>query len=218
MIDIPRRRSAALALATAVLGAAALAACKDTVVGEPVPAGSGTLRVQLTDAPMDTSLVRSVDVYVVRVDARAAGTDADSASADSGTGDEDKGRGGWTTIAEPKAKIDLLALRGGRTTQLGEEPLAAGSYRAFRMIIDPAQSSITLNDGTVLTGTSSPGVHFPSAGRSGIKIQLARPVTVGADSTSTMLIDFDARESFVMKGPNMKSGLTFKPVIHAMAK
>jgi hypothetical protein len=33
-----------------------------------------------------------------------------------------------------------------------------------------------------------------------------------------MLIDFDARESFLMKGPQMKNGLQFKPVIRATAK
>jgi hypothetical protein len=214
MTRIPRRRAAALALASVTIGAAALAACSDSIVADGVaPAGTGTLRVRLTDAPMDTSLVKSVDVYVVRVDAKSA--ESDSAAADSNTTDGDRGRGGWMTIAEPEAKIDLLALRGGKSTQIGEQPLPTGNYRSVRMIIDPARSSITLTDGTVLTATSSPGVAFPSAARSGIKIKLDRSVTVGRDSASTMLIDFDAAESFQMKGPHMKNGLTFKPVIRA---
>ena len=210
MIDIPRRHTV---LALAAITLAAAIGCRDDVTE---PGGSGMLRVQLTDAPMDTTLVKSVDVYVVRVDARIA--DADSAQAADSTGDEHVGRGGWTTIAEPGAAIDLLALRGGRTMEIGEQRLTAGSYRGFRMIIDPARSSVTLNDGTVLTATSSPGVQFPSAARSGIKIQLDRSVAVGTDSASTMVIDFDAAQSFQMKGPSMKNGLTFKPVIRAATK
>jgi hypothetical protein len=217
MIRTSRRNAAALAVAAASL-AAALGACAEGATETAMPAGAGLLRVQLTDAPMDTSLVRSVDVYVVRVDARGAGEEADSAAADSATTDADKDRGGWQTIAEPKTTIDLLALRNGNSTELGTEPMAAGGYRGFRIIIDPAKSSVTLTDGTVLTATSNPGVTFPSASRSGIKITMEKTVPVAEDSTTTMLIDFDARESFQMKGPQMKNGLVFKPVIRATTK
>ena len=217
MTRTSRRGAAALAIAAAAT-AATLGACAEGSTEATIPAGAGLLRVQLTDAPMDTSLVRSVDVYVVRVDARGAGEDADSAAADSATTDGDRDRGGWQTIAEPRTTIDLLALRNGNSTELGTEAMAAGAYRGFRIIIDPARSSVTLTDGTVLSATSSPGVKFPSAGRSGIKITMDKSVPVTADSTTTMLIDFDARESFQMKGPEMKNGLVFKPVIRATTK
>src|SRR4051794_18622199 len=80
-------------------------------------AGMGTLAVHLTDAPFSTDSVSRVDVYVVRIDARqraadsteaAKGADGDSAHAD-----------GWTTVASPNKKIELLALRNGATALLG---------------------------------------------------------------------------------------------------
>src|SRR5207237_9434138 len=108
--------------------------------------------------------VKSADIYVVRIDGKQA--DADSSSAAGHTSDADKEQDGWTTLAEPKARIDLMALRNGKTSTLGQKSLTAGSYRSFRLIIDPMQSSVTLKDGTVLTATSNPGIKFPSADRS----------------------------------------------------
>jgi hypothetical protein len=178
--------------------------------------GNGTLVVQLTDAPFPLDSVRSADIFVVRIDGKQQ--DADSAEASRDTGDGENDHGGWTLLAEPKAKIDLLALRDGKASTLGQKALPPGSYRSFRLIIDPAQSSVTLKDGTVLTSTSNPGIKFPSADRSGIKIQLDREVTIGKDSTKTLVVDFDLSRSFEMRGPAMKNGLTFKPEIKATSK
>ncbi len=184
-------------------------------------AGAGPLRVELTDAPFPYDSVSRVDVFVVRADAKRE--DADSAEAERRVGDDDKGAGGWVTIAEPKAAIELTRLRDGVTTALGTASLPAGTYRAFRLIIDPAQSSVTLRDGTVLTATSSPGIKFPSAGRSGIKIKLDRPVVVAAAvdtaAAPTLLIDFDLSESFVQRGHSLaRHGLLFKPGIRATVR
>ncbi len=192
--------------------------------GDGAPTGTGSvgrLTVQLTDAPFPYDSVRSVDVFVVRADAKQE--EADSAEAAGRVGDDDKGAGGWVTIAEPKAKIELTSLRDGVTAALGTATIPAGTYRAFRLVIDPAQSSVTLRDGTVLTSASSPGISFPSAGRSGIKIKLARPVTVPAaaegGAAPALLIDFDLNESFVVRGSSLaRNGLLFKPGIKASVR
>lgn len=207
----------ALAIASAVAGT--LGGCtssSDEPTTGVVAGRTGTLVVHLTDAPFPFDSVKSVDVFVVRVDAKTAATDSAEAAKDADDAGKDKG--GWTTIAEPKAKIDLLTLRDGKTTTLGQKAIPAGTYKGFRLVIDPAQSSVTLKSGTVLTATSDPGIKFPSAAQSGIKVNLDRDVTVGKDSTSAMLIDFDVAQSFVMRGPAMKNGLTFTPVIKATLK
>lgn len=179
--------------------------------------GTGILRVQLTDAPFPFDSVASVDVFVVRVDARIS--EPDSADAARGASDDSASAGGWTTIARPNRSYDLLTLRGGTVADIGQDTIPRGSYRGFRLVIDPSRSGVTLRNGMELTGSSSPSVSFPSASRTGIKIVLTQPIEVGDDSTSTVLIDFDLENSFVMRGNSItKNGLLFKPVVKATPK
>ena len=179
------------------LMAAAAAACSDSD-------GSGKLTVQMTDAPFPYSEVSAVNVFVVRVDARTAdATDAEATNS--------ANTSGWTTIATPNKVINLLSLQGGVTTNLGTSELSTGTYNAFRLVIDPAQSGVTLKSGAAVNTT------FPSAAQSGIKVNLSSPIEVTEDS-SVMVLDFDVGKSFVMKGNSIsQNGLTFKPVIRAVA-
>ena len=180
--------------------------------------GSGTLVVQLTDAPFPTDSVKSVDIFVVRVDGRVAEVDDSTASQNVTTEDSSK-TDGWKTLATPNASVDLLSLQNGVTSTLGEAKLDAASYRGFRLVIDPSKSSVTLKNGQVLTSTSSPSVAFPSASRSGIKISLSAPVDVSADGKTTMVVDFDVGSSFIMRGNSLsQNGLLFKPVIRGAVK
>ena len=184
---------------TVVAGIAALASCGDST------GATGKLAVQMTDAPFPYSQVASVDVFVVRVDARSASTDS-AGAADEGN------MSGWTTIATPNKSFNLLSLNGGVTTNLGSRTLSTVTYNGFRLIIDAAQSSITLKDG------SHPNIKWPSASRTGIKIDLDSPIAVTADS-SVMVLDFDVGRSFVMRGNSVsQNGLLFKPVIRAIAR
>src|ERR1043165_4034201 len=95
-------------VATSVLvGSIAIGACGGTDTG---PRGMGTLVVQLTDAPFPTDSVKSVDIFVVRVDGRIE--DVDEASADQNVASESESEaGGWKTLATPNASINLLALQ-----------------------------------------------------------------------------------------------------------
>ena len=185
--------------AALVIGTFAVAACTDSS-----GTGTGLLTVRLTDAPFPFSEVARVDVYVVRVDAKTAETtDAEA---------EDEGdRGGWTTIATPNTLINLLDLGSGQTVNLGATTLPTGTYRSFRLVIDTDQSSITLKDGT------TPAIHFPSAGSSGIKVKLDQPIHLTEDG-SVMTLDFDIGRSFVLRGNRSANGFNFKPVIRAVAQ
>jgi hypothetical protein len=185
--------------AAIALGTFGLAACSDSS-----GTGSGLLTVRLTDAPFPFSNVASVDVFVVRVDARTAEpTDAEAS--------DESIHEGWTTVATPNALINLLDLRNGTTTNLGAATLATGRYNGFRLIIDPSQSSITLKDGT------HPAIQFPSAGHSGIKIKLDEPIEL-TENGSVMTLDFDIGRSFVMRGNSAAGGFNFRPVIRAVAQ
>jgi hypothetical protein len=160
--------------------------------------------VRLTDAPFPFSDVARVDVFVVRVDARTSEpTDAEAT--------DESSTSGWTTVATPNTSINLLDLGDGKTTNLGATTLSTGTYNGFRLIIDPSKSSITLKDGT------QPAIMFPSAGHSGIKINLDKPIEL-TENGSVMTLDFDIGSSFVMRGNNARNGFIFKPVIRAVAE
>lgn len=179
--------------------AIAVTACGDTTGG-----GTGTLSVRLTDAPFPFSQVERVDVFVVRIDAKQAEPTTAEASSESNMS-------GWTTLASPNAAINLLDLSNGTTMNLGEATLPTGTYRGFRLVIDPAQSSITLNDG------SQPDVQWPSAARTGIKIVLDAPISL-TSAGSVLVVDFDVGRSFVMRGNSIaQNGLLFKPVLRGTA-
>lgn len=190
------------AVAASLLGIAAVTACSDTT-----GSNTGKLTVKLTDAPFPFAEVSRVDMFVVRIDARTtSASDIETTDASSS---------GWTTIASPNTAINLLSLQGGVTTNLGSATLATGNYNAIRLILDTQKSTITLKDGTVLTGGN--GIVFPSAAQTGIKINLDAPIQVTQDS-SVMILDFDVGSSFVMRGNSIKNnGLLFKPVIRAVA-
>ncbi|HYC51881.1 MAG TPA: DUF4382 domain-containing protein [Gemmatimonadaceae bacterium] len=177
---------------------AAATACSDS------SGNSGTLSVRLTDAPFPFSEVERVDIFVVRVDARRtepSETDAEN--------DEDMSE--WVTIGSPGKVINLLDLAGGVTTNLGEATIPTGIYSGFRLVIDPAQSGVTLKDG------SEPDVKWPSAAQSGIKVKLDAPVEVDEDG-SVLVLDFDVGRSFVLRGNSIRNnGLLFKPVVRGTA-
>lgn len=189
---------------------AALTACGTA----SAPDGMGVVRVQLTDAPFPFDSVAKVEVHVVRVDARLQDAD-DDAAADVDDDDAD----GWVVLARPDKVFELLALQGGKLADLGSATIAAGTYNGLRLIIDASKSSITLKNGKKLTGASSPGVQFPSADRSGLKVRLAEGIDVTAANVSVLVIDFDVGESFVMRGNSItQNGLLFKPVLSATVK
>jgi Domain of unknown function (DUF4382) len=196
------------------LGAALFAlGCSDST-SSPLPAGSGRLIVRLTDAPFPTSEVKSVDIFIVKVNARTA--DVDDEAADEALDDESAEDNGWKTIGEPNKSFDLLSLRNGTTATLGEAVLPAGIYNGFRLVIDQSKSSVTLKSGLTLDGGSTPGIKFPSAAQSGIKIVLSEPVEIKAGTQTELMVDFDVENSFVMRGNTIdKNGLLFKPVVKA---
>lgn len=198
----------ALLLPLAVLALAG--ACDDNTA----PA-TGELTVLLTDAPFPFEQVARADVHVVRIDAKLDA--ADDADFDDPAPDGDDPANGWVTIASPDRSYDLLQLRNGATANLGQATLPTGRYRSFRLILDTDRSSVTLVDGTVLTGASTPGIEWPSAAETGIKIQLDEPIDVTADGT-VMVLDFDLARSFVLRGNRIEqNGLLFTPVVRATA-
>jgi hypothetical protein len=198
-------------LLAAGLALGALVACSDS---ESVGPGQGRIAVRMTDAPFPLDDVASIDIFVVRVEAKTQTTTEEDVAADVEADEAESD--GWIVLATPNEEFDLMDLRNGVTVFLGDAVVPEGDYRSFRLIIDTDQSSVTLKDGTVLTANSNPSIKFPSAGKSGIKVILSDDIVVEEGATTDVLLDFDAEESFVLRGNTiMQNGLLFKPVIKA---
>ena len=99
------------------------------------------LNIKLTDTPFAFSEVKSVDIFVVRIDGKTAETDEAEAEDESEMSE-------WETLVSPNASFNLLDLTNGKTADLGVASLTPGTYRSFRLVIDTDKSRITLNDDT----------------------------------------------------------------------
>jgi uncharacterized protein DUF4382 len=187
--------------------------CSDSSSDTLAP-GQGRIALRLTDAPFPLDSVESIDVFVVRVEAKAEATTEADAQAD--VQSTSTSANGWIVLATPNASFDLMDLQNGVSTALGSATVAAGTYRSLRLILDTDKSSVTLKNHTTLTGISNPSILFPSAGQSGIKVLFDTPIEVDDGETVNVLLDFDAEGSFVVRGNTiLQNGLLFKPVIKA---
>jgi len=180
-----------------------LVACSDRT--SPGPAGGNTTRVLLTDDPFPFDRVERVDVYVVSV--------SGSLTPDTSTA------GSVVTMATPNRTIDLLALQNGVTDELGALELPEGVITAVRLTIDTDLSSMTLKDGTVLTGSSTPGIAWQSsAGRPVLNALIHEQIEV-PDSGGTVVIDFDVGKAFItpqeIDPASTDDGFIFSPVLRA---
>lgn len=186
------------------LALAAAAACGSD--GVTPPEQSGTSRVLLTDSPFPYHRLSRVDMYIVSVSA--------SLSADTSPGS-----GGFVTLVSPHRRINLLALQNGITDELGRITLPTGAITAVRMVIDTDSSSITLRDGRVLTGSSTPGISWQSsAGRPVLNALIHEQIAV-PDTGAIVVIDYDVGSAFIppqeIDPSSTDSGFIFSPVLHA---
>jgi hypothetical protein len=122
-----------------------------------------------------------------------------STSADTALGQQ------WTIVAEPGRVINLLDLQAGTTTLIGEVDLPAGQYRAIRVTINTALSSVVGIDGThwpVAWGVPGPLTMYAL-----VEDELAIP-----SDGARIVIDFDVGRSFQILGDQ----LVFLPWLRAI--
>ena len=191
-----------LPLASALL-LGALACSSDS--DEPTTPVTGVTRTLITDAPFPFDRVARVDLYVVSVSASLS-TDTSST-------------GGFVTLATPRRRINLLALQNGITDELGAVSLPSGAINSVRLMIDTDSSSITLKNGSVLTGRSTPGIQWQSsAGRPTLSALIHEQILV-PDAGAEIVIDFDIGKAFIppqeINPSSTDSGFIFSPVLRA---
>ena len=210
-----------LSVILAGAGAALLACADHSVTGASMQKGQGAIAMQMVDAPSALDSVASVNIFVVRVDARLKVADSTAAEkdvdGDGDTGDRDHVRRdstAWVTIASPNKLFNILALQGSDTAFLGTAVVDTAKFRSFRLVIDPAQSNVVLKNGTVLTATSTPSADFFSHGRHGILVDLDNDADVREGATTTITLDFRLGESLFLHGSSIgHDGLDIRAVV-----
>ena len=200
-IDPARGRRASRWLALAGT-AAALAACGGGGGdGADVPAGQGSLRIALTDAP---SCYENVFVTVEKVRVHQSGTAGDS-------------EGGWHELAvSPAKRIDLVTLTNGLLEELGSMQLPAGRYSQVRLVLaeNTSSGSGAVANAVKPIGGQETALATPSATQSGLKLKAN--VDVAAGQTADLVLDFDACRSVVKAGDSGRYNL--KPVLSVVPR
>lgn len=147
----------------------------------------GSITVNLTDAPANYLKVnvdiQSVEVHVVPT----------------------SGSGQWQTLLTKSGVYDLLSLQNGIDTNIvTTNQLPAGKITQMRLILG-SNNSVMDASGTVYPLT------VPSGSKSGIK--LPGPITVTANTSIQVLLDFDASKSVIQQG---SGDFQLKPVIQVI--
>jgi hypothetical protein len=176
----------------------ATAGCGDSMTGPSGP--SGTLSLRLTDLPFDDA--EAVFVTFSEVTAHRAD-------------------GEWETVAfaggATSRTCDLKLLENGAEDVLGTDALLAGTYTQIRLIV----SSATIFFDNPSTGSACDAMLTEPAGTSAdlnipsgeVKLNPQGGVVLEADSTVTILLDFDGHQSIHQLG---NGGYNMTPVIKIM--
>lgn len=179
-------------------------ACNGTDAGPQNP-GPGQTSVYLTDDPFPFDGVSRVDIHVVSIAFAVRADTSDGALP-------------WVTVATPDRAFNLLDLQNGTTSLLGGAVVPPGDYAAVRMIIDPDRSSITDNDGHVITSTTTPGTPGIDWQAKGVQpslfAQVEEPVAID-ENGEDIVLDFDVGRSFLYDG---HGGFTFIPWLRAIVR
>ena len=179
------------------LGAAllvGLAACGGGGGGDSA-AGSGTLRLALTDAPSCGYDAVHVTVAKVRVHQSSSAGDADA---------------GWSEVVlNPARRVDLLSLTNGVLMELGQIPLPTGKYTQMRLVLADNSATQPLANSVLPTGGSEVALKTPSGQQSGVKTNIN--IDIAENKMADFVLDFDACKSVVQAGASGQYLL--KPVV-----
>ena len=154
--------------------------------------GTGTLKLYLSDAPMDIENVTGVYITINEIQYHLDGQ--------------------WITCEEfegPKT-YNLLELTEGNSALLGELTLPAGYYAQIRFMLDIAEkASSRANPGCYIefADNSTQPLFAPSGGKTGYKAIGYFEVPV--NGTVEVTADFDVRKAVVVAG----SSYILKPTI-----
>jgi hypothetical protein len=147
---------------------------------------AANFRVSLTDAPSKD--LKSVFVNVLSAEIWVSKGD----------------KSARVVIAKNLGLVDLMTLRNGKLLTLEDFHIPEGVVVSkMRLILGDGNYSIKSDD-------SRCEMQTPSGQQSGIKIHFTNPVTIASETTYSLVVDFDAEKSVVVKG---NGDCLLKPVL-----
>jgi hypothetical protein len=155
-----------------------------------VHAGTGTIQVHITDAPIDLSTVEKVEVTITDVIVYPGDDDSGMPAVDPA---------GPIVLTTHPQTFDLLTLTGGVTDLLASGEVPAGDYSRIRLEISDA--SLTYKDGTTAPLKIDSG-----------KVDVPIGFHVVADAMNNLTLDFDAGAS-VQVNETATDTLILRPVV-----
>jgi hypothetical protein len=185
MFMLSMRQSIISILTLALLLAFLFHACQPDDVSPQVGQSKARLAIRLTDDPGDYQQV-NIDLQQVRANM------VDSSGIEA-----------WYDLATNAGIYDLLTLQNGLDTLIVNDSLPPGQLQQLRLVLG--------NNNTVMVDSSLYEMKVPSGSSSGLKINVQQ--TLVQDSLSTLLLDFDAKQSVVARG---NGGFNLKPVIRVL--
>jgi hypothetical protein len=160
--------------------------------------GTGTLKLYLSDAPIDAENVTGVYITIIEIQYHLDGQ--------------------WITCEQfvGNQTYNLLELTGGNITLLGEFTLPTGNYTQIRFMLDiPEMGSHKANPGCYIefADNSTEPLFVPSGGETGYKAvgQFEVPI----NGTVEVTADFDVREAVVVAGSSYILKPTIKLIVNS---
>lgn len=142
---------------------------------ESIDAGeSGNLTLRITDAPADDSSVKGTFITVseIKID-------------------------GKSLEGFQKQSFELSALRNGNARTLFNGQLRAGNYSKVSLVLDMAADASGNAPGCYVLDNSNVKHDLRASTAQSVELELQKTVHVGANSQTSLIIDFDLRKSIV---------------------
>lgn len=150
--------------------------------------GTGTMKVSLTDAPVNFDEV-NIEILQVLVNRDESA--------------EDTTDSGWHSVMDDSLVVNLLDYQNGAVLDLGEVELETGQYNQVRLLLGE-------NNNVVIDGETHE-LTTPSAQQSGYKLNVNAEIQEG--QVYELVIDFDASQSIVVTGNDR---YILKPVLRTV--
>lgn len=177
-------------VAIVALAATSISGCSSGSASAQFAAGTGTVQIHMTDAPLDLSTVQSVMVTIAGVILYPG----ENSGLPSGTPPPAP----VPLLTHPET-FDLLTLTGGATTLLASGEAPAGRYERIRLEVSKAE--LTWKDGTT----------EPLKLESG-KVDVPIPFDLSIGEDESITLDFDAAAS-VKVNETASDKLILRPVV-----